>query len=159
MLPTYYPQIPVISFSCSSFGLYPWPRLWVSIEAAICCTRFRFWSTCRVSCSRSQSSALKTTNAAPARRVTLSGSCLLTTCSTRLLRLSLNLFTLMVSIKSPICTEMPYNYISKALTKRSTIAHAKSAWAVQSGGHHALDWWCVSFRLAAIKSPALVLLK
>ncbi|PSF09292.1 hypothetical protein C7H08_04225 [Marinobacter halophilus] len=48
------------------------------------------------------------------------GSCLLMTCSTRFFRLSLNLFTLIMSISSPSRTETPYNYSAIALTRPST---------------------------------------
>lgn len=120
MQPRYCPQRPVISFNCCFVGLYPVPLEWVSRESAICCIREPFCSTCSVSCSRSQSSALTTTKSAPARRVTLIGVWLLTTCSTKDFKLSLKRFTLMESIIFTSCTAFPYNHSSNALARQCT---------------------------------------
>ena len=108
MLTKYRLQMPMISFNCSSVGWYPILLEWVLRDLATCCIRLLFCKIYKLSCSRSQSSALITIKSSPALRVTFSGSWLLTTCSTRDLILSLNLFTLTASISITLSTVLPY---------------------------------------------------
>ena len=116
----YYLQTPRISLVSSSVGVYPERPACVRAESAICFIKLEFWSTKRVSCSRSQSSALITTKSLPFRRVTLMGICSLITCSTKLLSLSRNWLTLIVS------TIAPSNMYG------NTVHHSLSALTVQS---------------------------
>ena len=115
------PQTPRISSSCSFVGAYPLRVAWVALESAIWRMRLEFWSTYKVSWSRSQSSALITTKSVPFRRVTRRGMCWVTTCSTKVFRLSRNLFTVVESMgTAPIRYGVAVQSRRNALTRQSS---------------------------------------